>query len=92
MDKYLNFTFQINKYKKTDKDAEWVGYFKNANGTRTYFVKIFKNNGQYGEYMSGSIDLEKLPKQINIENDNIKKDQSAPSTFQEEETTEEYPF
>lgn len=60
MEKYLNFTFQVNKFKKAENDPEWIGYSKNPNGDRFYFVKIFKNNGKYGEYMSGSIDMEKL--------------------------------
>ena len=69
MEKYLNFTFQKNKFKEGEKDPEWVGYSKTPDGARFYFVKIFKNNGQYGEYMSGSIDLEKLRKFLK-DNDN----------------------
>jgi len=87
MGKYLNFTFQLNKFKKTDKDTHWVGYAKNPDGTRFYFVKIFKNQGQYGEFMSGSIDMEKLGQRV-IE-DEANPSQEPDSNFQED--VQEFP-
>lgn len=90
MSKYLNVTFQLNKYKKSERDAHWVGYSKEEDGSRFYFVKIFKNNGQYGEYLSASIDMEKLSaKMSRISGSNPT--QEPDNNFQEEYPEQEFP-